>query len=135
MTLTGIGGCGKTRLAIRVAEAVLASFPDGVWFIDLAPLKDAERVTLSVATTLKLKEIPETPLLETLCGHLATKRTLLVLDNCEHLLDAVSTLVGGLLTACRDVKILVTSREGLGIEGERFVRGAIDVGAAGWRRA
>jgi predicted ATPase/DNA-binding winged helix-turn-helix (wHTH) protein len=119
LTLIGIGGSGKTRLAIRLAEDVLPRFPDGVRFVDLVPLKDAERVALTVATVLKLKEVPDTPLVETLCSHLAARRTLLVLDNCEHLLAAVSALAQALLAATDGLKLLVTSREGLGVDGER----------------
>src|SRR5213080_2892956 len=84
-TLTGIGGSGKSRLAIKVADRVLPFFPDGVWYVDLAPLLDAERVPLTVATTLGVREEGGRPVVGMLCGHLARQRALLVLDNCEHL--------------------------------------------------
>ena len=82
LTLTGIGGCGKTRLAIALAERVLPSFPDGVWFVDLAPLSDAERLALTVTTTLGIHKRADQPHVETLCRHLASRQMLLVLDNC-----------------------------------------------------
>ena len=85
LTLTGIGGCGKTRIAIKLAERVLPSFPDGVWYVDLAPLLDAERVALTVATTLGIREENDRPIVDTLCDRLAGQRMLLVVDNCEHL--------------------------------------------------
>src|SRR5215470_1029817 len=85
LTLTGIGGCGKTRLAIKLAERLLPSFPDGVWYVDMAPLLDADRVPLTVATTLGTCEENDRSIVDTLCSRLAGKRTLLVLDNCEHL--------------------------------------------------
>src|SRR5215470_3273800 len=84
LTLTGIGGCGKTRLALKLAERVLPSFPDGVWFVDLMPLADAERLPLTVASTLGVRQQMDRPPIETLCEHLARRRALIVLDNCEH---------------------------------------------------
>ena len=93
LTLTGIGGCGKTRLALKLAERMLPSFPDGVWYVDLAPLLDAERVPLTVASTLGVREEKDRAIIETLCSRLASQRTLLVLDNCEHLTAACTALV------------------------------------------
>jgi non-specific serine/threonine protein kinase len=121
LTLAGIGGCGKTRLALRLAENLLASFPDGVWFVDLAPLKDAHRVALTVATVLGVPEQPGAPLADLLVRHLQSQRALLVLDNCEHVLDPAAELADTLLGACADLKLIATSREGLGIDGERIV--------------
>jgi DNA-binding winged helix-turn-helix (wHTH) protein len=88
LTLTGIGGCGKTRLAIRLAERILPSFPDGVWFVDLATLADAERLALTVTDTLGIRKQVDQPTIKTLCQHLTGWRALIVLDNCEHLTAA-----------------------------------------------
>ena len=121
LTLTGIGGCGKTRLAIKLGETVLPSFPAGVWFVDLAPLSDAERVPLTVATTLGIRKQADQPRIETLCEHLASRQMLLVLDNCEHLTAACAALAQRLLTAAPGVRVLATSREGLNVPGERTV--------------
>ena len=120
LTLTGIGGCGKTRLALRLAESLLETFPDGVWFVDLAPVQDPSRVALTVAATLGLREEPGRPLFDTLTGHLSGKRALLVLDNCEHVIGASAELSDAVLSHNTALKLLVTSREGLGIEGERL---------------
>ncbi len=118
LTLTGIGGCGKTRLAIRLAESLRDSFADGVWFVELAPLKDPGRVLPALAATLGVRESPGVPLLENLLEHLRERRALIVLDNCEHVLSACAELADTILASCEAVKLLATSREGLGIEGE-----------------
>ena len=128
MTLTGIGGCGKTRLALRVAERQLESCPDGVWFVDLAPLMDEDRLTETVAQPAGVKEAAGKDLLESLVQHLAGKSMLLVLDNCDHLIAPCARLADRLLGAAEHLKILATSREGLGIEGERlFALRSLDV--------
>ncbi len=119
LTLAGVGGCGKTRLALKLAERLLEEHPEGAWFVELAPLSDPERVPLAVATALGLREEPGKPILESLARHLAEKRTLVVLDNCEHVLMACATLSERLLTSAPELKLLVTSREGLGVKGER----------------
>ncbi len=119
LTLTGIGGSGKTRLALRVAENALSSFPDGVWFVDLAALADPQRVAATVADALGAHEAPDKPITDILVARLRGRRTLLVLDNCEHLLDATAELADTLLAAEEGVSFIVTSREGLGVEGER----------------
>ena len=121
LTLTGIGGCGKTRLALKLAERVLPSFPDGAWFVDLMPLADAERLPLTVASTLGVRQQMDRPAIETLCEHLTRRRALIVLDNCEHLNPACAELTQRLLGAAPDLHILVTSREGLNVPGERSV--------------
>jgi non-specific serine/threonine protein kinase len=120
-TLTGIGGCGKSRLAIKLAERVLSLFPDGVWYVDLAPLLDAERVPLTVATTLGVSEGSDRSIVDVLCEHLAHQRALLVLDNCEHLTVACATLAQQVISSTPDVRVLAASREGLGVRGERTV--------------
>lgn len=121
LTLTGIGGCGKTRLAIKLAERVLQSFPDGVRYVDMAPLLDAERVPLTVATTLGIREEKDRPIVDTLCGRLAGQRMLLVLDNCEHLVAGCAALLQRLISAAPSVRVLAASREGLSVPGERAV--------------
>jgi predicted ATPase len=118
LTLTGAGGCGKTRLALRVAADVLPEYPDGVWFVELASVTDPDMVTQSAAEALSIREQPKRSLLETLADHLRSKRLLLVLDNCEHLLDACARLAGALLKTCLNLRILATSREAIGVPGE-----------------
>jgi non-specific serine/threonine protein kinase len=119
VTVTGIGGSGKTRLAIRLAESLLQSYPDGVWCVDLSSLKEASRVVETVAVTLAVREEPGKGLLESIVDHVSEKRLLLILDNCEHLLDACGAFVDALLRAAGGMRVLVTSRERLGLEGER----------------
>jgi predicted ATPase/DNA-binding winged helix-turn-helix (wHTH) protein len=120
ITLTGIGGCGKTRLAQELARQQHASFADGVWFVDLAPLQDAERVVAAVAATLGLAESDEAPLRVRLAEHVAARRMLIVLDNCEHLVDAVARVVETLLAAGPELRLVATSREALAIAGEQI---------------
>ena len=119
LTVTGIGGSGKTRLAVRLAESLLQSHPDGVGFVDLSPLREASRVAEAIAVSLAVGEEPGKGLLETLVHRVSGKRLLLVLDNCEHLLDACGALVDALMRNANDLRVLVTSRESLGLEGER----------------
>lgn len=121
LTLTGIGGGGKTRLAIRVAEKALHEYPDGVWFVDFAPLNDPGHVLEAVAAALGVREAAGKDLRTSLQEHVREKRLLLVLDNCEHLLSPVADIADELLEAGDELRILVTSREGLGIEGERLL--------------
>src|SRR4029077_4322432 len=117
----GLGGSGKTRLALKLAERALPSFQDGVWFMDLAPLADAERLPLAVAVTLGARKQIDQPPIETLCKHLASRRALIVLDNCEHLSAACAELTQRLLGATANLHILATSREGFNVPGERTV--------------
>ena len=121
LTLTGIGGCGKTRLALRLAQQQRADFADGVWFVDLAPLQDAQRVALAVASAVGVREEAGTPLIDRLTASLATRRMLIVLDNCEHVIAATAELVDALLARCAGLTIVATSREGLGVAGEQVV--------------
>ncbi len=118
LTLTGAGGIGKTRLALRLAREVLADFADGVWLVELAPLADAALVPRAVAVAIGVFERPDQPLEETLVDVLRTRRLLLILDNCEHLVNACAALVERLLSYCPYVRVLTTSREQLGISGE-----------------
>jgi hypothetical protein len=118
LTLTGPGGSGKTRLALAVAGDVAEDFEDGVWWVALAPLSDPEFVPQAVAWVLEVREGPGRPLIETLADHLASRETLLILDNCEHLVEACERLAGALLYASPNLRILATSREPLGVAGE-----------------
>jgi non-specific serine/threonine protein kinase len=119
LTLTGPGGTGKTRLALQVAAALLDSFPDGVWLIDLAPLADSELVPQTVARVLGVREEVGRPLLETLADHLRAQQALLVLDNCEHLIQTSAQFAEAMLQSCAKLRILATSREFLGVAGEQ----------------
>ncbi len=118
LTVTGVGGAGKTRLAVQVAAEVLEEYADGVWLTELAPLADPDLVPQTVASALGVREQPGQPIVETLSDRLRSKSCLLILDNCEHLLDASARLADELLRSCAEVEILASSREGLGIAGE-----------------
>ncbi len=118
LTLTGPGGCGKTRLAIEVASQLQADYPDGLWWVELAPLNDPDLAPRALVQALGLQEVPNTHPLELLINFLKTRRTLLLLDNCEHLITACARLARALLPACPSLRILATSREPLGIAGE-----------------
>ncbi len=122
LTLTGSGGCGKTRLSLQVAADVLEHYADGVWFVELAPLADPALVAPTLAQTLSVSEEPGRPLVQTLANALKAKRLLIVLDNCEHLLDACALLADALLRNCPHIRILASSREGLHIAGEQAYR-------------
>jgi predicted ATPase/DNA-binding SARP family transcriptional activator/DNA-binding CsgD family transcriptional regulator/Tfp pilus assembly protein PilF len=118
LTLTGAGGCGKTRLALKVASDLVEAYPDGAWLVDLAPLAEAELVPQAVAQALGVREQPGQALLETLEDSLRSSKLLLVMDNCEHLVEAVATLVDALLDSCSGLRVLATSRETLNAAGE-----------------
>ena len=118
VTLTGAGGGGKTRLAVQVAGDVAAEFPGGVWFVDLAPVTNPLVVPVVLARTLGLADQPGRSTMETVARFVQKRKMLLVLDNCEHLLDSSAALVIALLDAGPDVTILATSREPIGIAGE-----------------
>ena len=122
VTLTGAGGIGKTRLALQAAAGLLADYPDGVWLVELAPLSDPALVPQAVATALGVRETPGEPLLASLIAALQAKQLLLLLDNCEHLVAACAALADALLRVCPQLAILATSREALGIAGERAWR-------------
>src|SRR5207247_396714 len=122
LTLTGSGGCGKTRLALQVGADLLEQYPDGVWLVELAPLSDPELVPQAVASALAVREEPGRAMTQTLVEHLKSMTLLLLLDNCEHLLTASAQLADALLRACPRVKIVASSREGLGIAGELAYR-------------
>jgi predicted ATPase/DNA-binding SARP family transcriptional activator/DNA-binding CsgD family transcriptional regulator len=118
LTLTGAGGSGKTRLALEVARDLIRTYPDGVWLVELAPLSEAELVPQEVAGALELQERPGQALTDTLAEALGEKGLLLVLDNCEHLVEEAAQLVDALLDSCPRLRVMATSREPLGIQGE-----------------
>ena len=117
LTITGAGGCGKTRLALELASR-RTSFADDVWLVELAALRDPQLVVQALAASLGLREQPGTPLLDTLTSALQGREMLLILDNCEHLLQAAASLANHLLLHCPTLQILSTSREPLRTEGE-----------------
>jgi len=121
VTLTGVGGVGKTRLATEVAAETAPAFPDGVWLCELAPVMDPTAVLETLAATLDVHAFPGRVLGDLLLEYLAPKRLLIVLDNCEHLLTAVADLVETIVQRCPRVAMLTTSREGLALPGERIV--------------
>jgi predicted ATPase/class 3 adenylate cyclase len=119
VTITGPGGIGKTRLSLQIAANVLDNFPDGAWFVDLAPLADARLVPRAVAQALGLRVDDETRLVESMCAQIADRRLLIVLDNCEHLIDASARLAASMLAHSPGVTLLATSREHLDAPGEK----------------
>jgi predicted ATPase/class 3 adenylate cyclase len=122
LTLTGAGGCGKTRLALQVAADLLDSFSGGVWLIELGSITDPATVPYAVASAMSVREEPSVPLATTLATALRNKVALLILDNCEHLISACADLTDTLLRACHELKIMTSSREALGIIGENIWR-------------
>jgi non-specific serine/threonine protein kinase len=119
LTITALGGSGKTRLAIKIGEHFCrGGFPDGIYFIDLSSLSDGTRVVDTVAQTLGVRQDADKDLTNSLITHLTDKRMLLLLDNCEHLIEACATLVDQLLNVTSELKLLATSREALGVTGE-----------------
>ncbi len=127
VTLTGIGGCGKTRLALQVGAELLDAFSDGVFFVDLAPITASDGVVGAIATAVGLAAeddvtgvAPQTASDTLLVGYFSHRTCLLILDNCEHLLDACADVADRLLGNCPSVTILVTSREGLAVQGEQL---------------
>ncbi|HZD24187.1 MAG TPA: BTAD domain-containing putative transcriptional regulator, partial [Acidimicrobiia bacterium] len=122
VTLTGAGGSGKTRLAVRLATEVLDGFRDGVWWVELAAIDDEDSLARSVAKALGVPEVPGQPTTETLTNFVKAKNLLLLFDNCEHLVGASASIADTLLSVSPELKILVTSRERLGAAGERVWR-------------
>jgi predicted ATPase len=118
VTLTGIGGVGKTRLALRIAGEVRTDFRDGVWFVELGELRDESMLVDVVTATLGVRDQSARPSLEVLIEFLSSRQLLLVLDNCEQVVDAAAKLAEMLLRSCPEIRILATSREALGIVGE-----------------
>jgi predicted ATPase/class 3 adenylate cyclase/DNA-binding CsgD family transcriptional regulator len=118
VTLTGAGGVGKTRLAVQVAAAMAPEFGDGVWYVDLAPITDPELVPLTVARALGLPDQPGRSTMDSLLRFVRDRQMLVVLDNCEHLLDASAELVVAVLSGAASLTLLATSREAIGVAGE-----------------
>ncbi|MBO0882901.1 MAG: adenylate/guanylate cyclase domain-containing protein, partial [Mycobacterium sp.] len=118
VTLTGAGGVGKTRLAVQIATQIAEVFGDGVWYVDLAAITDPDLVAVAAARALGLPDQPGRSTMDTLIRSIGQRRMLMVLDNCEHLLDATAKLTVGLLGACPKLTCLATSRAPVGVDGE-----------------
>jgi predicted ATPase len=118
VTLVGVGGAGKSRLALEAVTNSLLEYPGGAWLVELASLTQPGLVVRTLASVLGVREHPERPLADLVAEHLRTAEALLVLDNCEHLLDEMAALAQRLLQSCVRLSILATSRERLGITGE-----------------
>ena len=122
VTMTGSGGAGKTRLSLQVAADSIEHFPDGVRFVELANVPDSQFICDEIAVTVGAREAPDVPFVETIAAKIGAQRLLLILDNCEHLVDDVATVVDQLLRRCDQLKILATSRERLNSSGEAAYR-------------
>jgi len=118
LTLIGPGGTGKTRLSIQAASEMLDQFPDGVWFVELAPILDPVLVPRTTAIVIGLRDEPQRSVIDMLCDYLREKKMLIILDNCEHLVDACARMADQILHAARKTYILASSREALSIGGE-----------------
>src|SRR4030095_16247813 len=118
LTLTGIGGSGKTRIALKLAEDALDTFRDGVWFVDVAPLTEPGRLVEALAAVLEVRDEPGRTLVDGVVAKLGPRRSLVLLDNSETQNEACASLAARLLRDCPELKLLVTHRESLGIEGE-----------------
>jgi predicted ATPase/class 3 adenylate cyclase len=121
VTLTGVGGVGKTRLALQVAAEVVPEFPDGAWLCELAAVADPDAVWETLAASLGVQRNPVRPVNATVLEYLQSKNLLIVLDNCEHLLDSVARVVDRIARQCPGVSVLATSREGLALAGEHLI--------------
>jgi predicted ATPase/class 3 adenylate cyclase len=119
VTLLAMGGLGKTRLAVQSAVGLLHKFSDGVWFLDLSPLRDEALVASEAAQLMGVKAEPDRPVLQSICTHLKDKKVLLVIDNCEHLMKPSADLANAVLRAAPNVRIIATSREALRVPGEQ----------------
>lgn len=118
VTLTGAGGIGKTRLSIQAANELFDQYSDGVWLVELAPILDPVLIPRTTAIAIGLRDEPQRPIIDMLCDYLREKRMLILLDNCEHLVEACARMADRVLHAAPKVRILATSREALGIAGE-----------------
>ncbi len=122
VTIVGIGGAGKTRTATHVGELLVDRWNDGVWFVDLSTVSDSGGVLPTIATALAIQESPNRPLRDSVVAHLRSKQLLLIVDNCEHVIDEVAAVVTALQRECPDVRILATSREPLRVANESIYR-------------
>lgn len=122
LTLTGSGGCGKTRLSLQVAADLLDTFAGGVWFVELAALTDPANVPSALAVAMEVHEEPSKPILTSIAESVRNKTVLLILDNCEHLVGACAEVSGTLLRLCPNLRIMASTREALGIAGETVWR-------------
>jgi non-specific serine/threonine protein kinase len=118
VTLTGVGGVGKTRIALQVAAGAIDHYPDGVWLVELGALSDPDLIPKQVAVAMGVQEQANRPIAATLLEVTSSKEVLLVLDNCEHLIEGMAVLADELLRSCPGVRLLATSREPLGVSGE-----------------
>jgi predicted ATPase len=122
VTIVGVGGAGKTRTATHVGELLVDRWVDGVWFVDLSTISDSNGVVPAIAAALSVEESPTRPLRDTLVAYLRSKQLLLIVDNCEHVIDEVATVLTALQRECPDVRILATSREPLRVANESVYR-------------
>ncbi len=118
VSISGVGGAGKTRLALQVAADIGSEFPGGVWFVELAPVTDPDHVDNLVARTLGIAEVPGRPIKQLIVEFLADHHSLLIIDNCEHLIDAAATLTAAITAGAPNVRVIATTRELLGVNGE-----------------
>ncbi len=119
LTLLGMGGLGKTRLSLQVGTNMMDTFPDGVWFVDLQTVRDDSLVASETARVLGVREEPGRPLLQTLCAHLKTRKLMLIIDNCEQVIDTCADVANAILRAASEVRIVATSRIALRVPGEQ----------------
>jgi predicted ATPase/class 3 adenylate cyclase len=119
LTLLGMGGLGKTRLSLQIGTSVMDTYPDGVWFVDLQTIRDDALVAGEAARALGVRQEPGRPLMQTLSAHLKTRKAMLILDNCEQVIEAAAELANVILRAAADVRILATSRIALRVPGEQ----------------
>ena len=119
LTLTGVGGTGKTRLALQAARGLLGNFMDGVWVVELSTIFDTNQVVGAIMNVLNIRDQPNRSLMDSLVDYLRPRELLLILDNCEHLISSCAAMTAQLLSACPDLKIMATSRESMGVAGEQ----------------
>ncbi|MFN2465377.1 MAG: LuxR C-terminal-related transcriptional regulator [Candidatus Dormibacteria bacterium] len=122
VTLTGSGGCGKSRLALEVAHGLVSEFPEGVWWVALGGLTDRAQLEATLAATLAVRDSPLRSMADSIVAHLAGKKLLIVLDNCEHMVEACAALSDLILRSCPSIRLISTSREPLGVLGEMVYR-------------
>jgi len=122
LTLSGPGGTGKTRLSLQISAEQLPNFKDGAWLVELAPLSDPAFIVPAIASVFEIREVQNVSLIQLVMDYLRAKELLLVLDNCEHLVEASAQIVDQLLRECLDLKIIASSREPLGVDGETIYR-------------